>query len=379
VTPAGEMKAKGPANIRDVARLAKVSPGTVSKVLNNLPGIAVQTRERVLRASEELDYRPNRLVRGIFGRRSFTVGLLTSDSYGRFSGPIMAGAEDALGQGELSVIMCDSRGDGGRERAHLEALLERRIDGLIVTGRCSNPRPPVAANLPFPVVYAHTPSSDPGDLSITVDDANAGRLAAQHFVEVGRRKIAHVTGPWDFAAVRKRAQGLTEVLDEHGLSRVGEIRSGYWCESWGREAAKALLAENPDLDAIFCGSDLLARGVADALREAGCAVPDDVAIVGTDNWRLVAEATRPPLTTVDLNLATVGRRSAQALVRAIDGEAASGQLAVPASLVVRRSSGVPYAEAGIPAPGRYHESCIHGATAEPDMVPLAGTSNPVKQ
>ena len=365
-------RANRSASIRDVARLAEVSPGTVSKVLNDLPGIAAATRERVLRASEELDYTPNRLVRGIFGGRSFTVGLLTSDSYGRFSGPIMAGAEDALGQGELSVIMCDSRGDVGRERAHLEVLLERRIDGLIVTGRCSNPRPPVASNLPFPVVYAHTPSSDPRDLSITVDDANAGRLAAQHLVAVGRRKIAHVTGPWDFVAVRKRAEGLAQVLDEHGLSRVGEVRSGYWCESWGREATKALLAESPDLDAIFCGSDLLARGVADALREAGRSVPDDVAIVGTDNWRLLAEAARPPLTTVDLNLATVGRRSAQALLRAIDGGSASGQREVPASLVVRRSSGLPHPEGEMPAPGRYHESCIHGATAESDLVPVAG-------
>jgi LacI family transcriptional regulator len=352
-----------PANIRDVARLAEVSPGTVSKVLNEMPGIAAATRERVLRAREQLDYRPNELVRGIFSRRSFTVGLLTSDSFGRFSGPIMAGAEDALGQGQLSVIMCDSRGDVSREAEHLDALVGRRVDGLIVTGRCSNLRPPVAASLPFPVVYAHTPSSDPKDLSIMVDDEGAGRLAADHLIGVGRRKIAHITGPWDFDAVHKRSSGFIGTLADHGLTLVGKVQAGFWCEAWGREATKALLNAHPDIDAIYCGSDLLARGAADALRESGRSVPEDVAIVGTDNWQLIAEATRPPLTTVDLNLNQVGLRSAQALVQAIEGERLSGQESVPANLVVRGSTGLPFAMTEFPHAGRYHESCIHPAQA----------------
>jgi LacI family transcriptional regulator len=348
-----------PASIRDVARKAGVSPGTASKALNDLPGIAAKTRERVIAAAAELDYRPNELARGIFARRSFTVGLITSDSFGRFSGPIMAGAEDALGRGQLSVIMCDSRGDVHREAEHLEALVGRRIDGLIVTGRCSNPRPPVAGRLAFPVVYAHTPSTDPNDRSIMVDDVAAGQLAARHLLEVGRRRIGHVTGPWDFDAVRKRAAGFTEALNGHGVELVGEIQARSWSESWGRAAALAILEQHPDIDAIYCGSDLLARAVADALREVGHRVPDDVAIVGTDNWMLMAEAMRPPLTTIDMNLGQVGRLSAQALVRAIDGDGASGQEIVPASLVVRGSTGLPFGSSDVPRDVNYHESCIH--------------------
>lgn len=347
------------ASIRDVARAAGVSPGTVSKVLNDMPGIAAPTRARVTLAAKKLDYRPNELVRGIFARRSFTVGLITSDSFGRFSGPIMAGVEDALGRGQLSVIMCDSRGDVGREAEHLEVLMGRRIDGLIVTGRCSNPRPPVAESLPFPVVYAHTPSTNPDDLSIMVDDEGAGRLAAEHLAQLGRRRIAQVTGPWDFDAVRKRAAGFAEGLREHGLERAGQIQARFWCESWGREATQELLRRTPDVDAIYCGSDLLARGVADALREVGRKVPDDIAIVGTDNWELIAESMRPPLTTVDLSLARVGQRSAQALVAAIDGERRSGQEVVPGSLVVRASSGMPFEASDLPDAGSYHDSCIH--------------------
>lgn len=348
-----------PATIRDVARRAGVSPGTASKVLNDMPGIAAATRERVRQASRDLGYGPAELARGTFARRTFTVGLLTSDSFGRFSGPIMAGAEDALGSGAVSVIMCDSRGDPAREREHLATLVSRRIDGLIVTGRCSNPRPPVAEGLPFPVVYAHTPSTDPADLSVLVDDRGAGRLAAEHLLAAGRRRIAHITGPEDFDAVRHRAAGLREVLDAAGVGLLGEVRTGFWCESWGREATRAALAAHPEVDAIFCGSDLLARAATDALREDGRRVPSEVAVVGTDNWRLVAEAARPPLTTVDLNLTDVGTRAAQALVAAIDGDRRQGTLTVPATLAVRASTGLPYEQSDLPGAGRYHDSCIH--------------------
>ena len=294
----------------------------------------------------------------MFARRSFTVGLLTSDSFGRFSGPIMAGAEDALGRGQVSIIMCDSRGDLERERHHLATLVSRRIDGLIVTGRCSNLRPPVADDLPFPVVYAHTPSTAARDLSILVDDRGAGLLAGEHLLEVGRRRIAHLTGPSDFDAVTQRAAGLRGALAEAGVDLVGTVRTGSWNESWGREAAVAILEAHPDVDAIYCGSDLLARGAAEALRESGRVVGQDVALVGTDNWQLMAEATRPALTTVDLNLLRVGQRSAQALVAAIDGDQLQGQEHVPATLVVRGSTGLPY-DASARAVLDYHASCIH--------------------
>jgi LacI family transcriptional regulator len=348
-----------PASIRDVAELAGVSPGTVSKALNHRGTLRPETVRRVIDASEQLAYRPNELVRGIFGPRSFTVGLVTSDSFGRFSGPVMAGAEDALGSGELSVIMCDSRGDAEREQRQLTTLLGRRIDGLIVTGRCSNPRPPIATSLPFPVVYAHTPSTDPRDCSVMVDDHGAGRLAAEHLAQVGRRRVAHVTGPPDFDAVTHRADGLAQGLAEHGLEIVGGTRMGDWSEAWGRHGAAQVRGEHPDIDAIYCGSDLIARGVTEALTEAGVSVPDDVAVVGTDNWALIARAARPPLTTVDMRLSEVGRRAAHFLIAAIDGQRISGRHVAPAELVVRASTGVPYLDPGADAPRSYHDFCIH--------------------
>jgi LacI family transcriptional regulator len=354
---------QGQASIRDVAELAGVSPGTASKALNHRGSLRPQTIERVLVASEQLGYRPNELVRGIFGRRSFTVGLITTDSFGRFSGPVMAGAEDALDSGELSVIMCDSRGDPDRERRHLTTLLGRRIDGLIVTGRCSNPRPPISSSLPFPVVYAHTPSTDPHDCSVMVDDEGAGRLAARHLIEVGRRGVGHITGPPDFDAVTRRAAGLAHGLHEAGLTVIGGTRTGDWSEAWGRSAATGLFSEHPNVDAIYCGSDLIARGVVDALAAAGVSVPDRIAIVATDNWALIARAARPSLTTVDMRLHEVGHLAARFLIDAIEGRAISGRHVVPAEIVVRASTGLPYLDPEADAPRRYHDFCIHDPRA----------------
>ena len=178
---------RGQASIREVADLAGVSPGTASKALHHRGALRPQPIERVLAASEQLGYRPNELVRGIFGRRSFTVGLITTDSFGRFSGPVMAERRGTPWTQESCpvITMRQPPGTPSRERRHLTTLLGRRIDGLIVTGRCSNPRPPISSSLPFPVVYAHTPSTDPHDCSVMVDDEGAGRLAARHLIGGG--------------------------------------------------------------------------------------------------------------------------------------------------------------------------------------------------
>jgi LacI family transcriptional regulator len=113
-------------------------------------------------AAEQLGYQPNALARGLLAGRTFTVGLITTDSFGRFSIPVMQGAEDALGPGRIAVLLCDSRDDQIREQHYLRTLLERRVDGIIVTGRRQDPREPIGSDIPVPVVYAMTSSTNPG-------------------------------------------------------------------------------------------------------------------------------------------------------------------------------------------------------------------------
>jgi len=316
--------------IRDVAAEAGVSIGTASKALNGQGKLRAETRERVAEAAQRLGFAPNTLAQALLAGRSFTVGLITTDSFGRFSIPVMLGAEDALGTGQVSVFMCDTRDDPERERRYIEMLSARRVDGLIVTGRRVEPRPPVVAGPGIPVVYAMTQSLGEDGPAVLPDDEGGGRAAAEHLLAAGRRRIGHITGPERFL--------FSAALAARGLEPHGGVRFGEWSERWGREAATQLLADRPDLGAVFCGSDQIARGVGDTLRAAGRRIPGDVALVGFDNWEPMALGAQPPLTSVDMCLEEVGRAAAELLLAAIADEPARGVRTVPSRLVVRQSS-----------------------------------------
>jgi LacI family transcriptional regulator len=321
-----------------VAAEAGVSIGTASKALNGQGKLRAETRERVAEVAQRLGFAPNTLAQALLAGRSFTVGLITTDSFGRFSIPVMLGAEDALGTGQVSVFMCDTRDDPERERRYVETLAARRVDGLIVTGRRIEPRPPVAAGPGIPVVYAMTQPMGEDGPAVLPDDEGGGRAAAEHLLQGGRRRIGHITGPERFLGARMRAAGFGAALAAAGLRPHGGVRFGEWSERWGREAAARLLAKEPGTDAIFCGSDQIARGVADTLRATGRAIPGDVALVGFDNWEPMALGAQPPLTSVDMCLEEVGRAAAGLLLAAIAGDPERGSRRVPSRLVIRQSS-----------------------------------------
>src|SRR5262252_2602039 len=199
--------------IRDVAAEAGVSIGTASKALNGQGKLRTETRERVAEVAQRLGFAPNTLAQALLAGRSFTVGLITTDSFGRFSIPVMLGAEDALGIGQVSVFMCDTRDDPVRERRYVEMLWGRRVDGLLVTGRRVEPRPPVQAPPGIPVVYAMTQPDGGSSRSLSggavlPDDEGGGRAAGEHLLAIGRRRIAHIAGPRRFLAARLRARGF---------------------------------------------------------------------------------------------------------------------------------------------------------------------------
>ncbi len=328
-----------PTTLNDVAKLAGVSIATVSKALNGRGQVRAETRERVLHAAERLKFTPNPLAQGLLAGRTGTVGLLTNDLEGRFSLPILMGAEDAFGAGSISVFLCDARGDAIREQHHLKALISRRVDGLIVVGYRPEPRMSLGQDIPVPIVYAYAPSIDPRDTSVISDNTGAGAMAAEHLVLQGRTRIAYVGGDITYSAATQRADGAAARLAQHGLAFVGgEPLFGSWNEGWGRAAVRVLLSRHPDLDAIICGSDQIARGALDALREAGRDVPGDIAVMGHDNWEQIATQSRPPLSTIDMNLEELGRLAAELLFAAMDGAARPGIHSVPTRLVQRSST-----------------------------------------
>ncbi|RUM24969.1 LacI family transcriptional regulator [Rhizobium vallis] len=327
---------RGRITIHEVASAAGVSISTASKALNDTGRMGAETRERVKRIAGEIGYRPNALARGLLSKRSFTIGLLTNDTYGRFTLPVMAGISDALVDHGVSVFLCAIEDDPALAQIHVDAMLDKQVDGIIATGKRLDRRLPVdLSNLHVPVVYAFTEGTQ-NSVTFRSDDEQGARLAVEWLMKIGRRRIAHITGPEDFFSVRERAGAYHQVAGHRE-----PVLYGVWSESWGHEAIEELWkrpGEKPD--AIFCGNDQIARGAADALRERGVKVPQDVSVIGFDNWEIVAAQTRPPLTTVDMELKELGRQAGLTVLALAEGRPVEpGVRKLPCRLIVRQSCG----------------------------------------
>jgi len=329
------------ATIRDVAARAGVSIGTASKALNDNGRLKQETRDKVIAAAQELGFRPNAMAQSLHRTKSMTVGILTTDSVGRFTFPIFEALEERLAEHGIAVFMCNATEDPAREKQHIDQLLGKRIDGLVVTARRMDRRPAIAVpGKTMPVIYVFSQTDDPDALCLVPDDYGGAVLGVEHLIAGGRKRIAHITGPERFEAVTLRQKGFADALSKAGLPQIaGFYRNGQWSEQSGREAVAELFdGEQTQPDALFCGNDQIARGATDALRERGLRVPQDVAVVGFDNWDVMALAARPPLTSVDMNLRALGRAAGERLIAMIAGERLKGVERLPCSLVVRQSS-----------------------------------------
>ena len=325
---------------RDVAKAAGVSISTVSKAMNGNPGMGAETRSRVLNAAKVIGFRRNDLAHALHRGTSKTVGIVSSDNFGRFTMPIAAGLEMQFASQQISVFLCNATDDAEIEKRHISQLLAKRVDGLVFTARRLDRRPaPRSEDLGIPIVFAFSQGDNAEVPSLLPDDVQGARLAVEHLLSLGHRRIAHITGPQHFEAVQQRMQGYQQALQKAGTANYNEIRLGRWSEAAGYEMTRSLLEEKGERpDAIFCGSDQLARGVVDCLRERGLSVPQDISIVGFDNWDVMVEAARPCLTSVDMNLKALGAAAGQTLMRLMDGEHVSGVERLACSLIVRQST-----------------------------------------
>ncbi len=327
--------------IHDVAALAGVSISTVSKALTGGGRMREETREKVKQAANKLGFLPNSLAQSLHRNSSRTIGILSTDRFGRFSFPIIEAMEEVLADEGIGIFMCNATDDSERERQHIAQLLSKRVDGIVVTARRADSRPPInLEGRSIPVVYVFSQCDGAKSLSLLPDDEGGAELATTHLLKQGRKRIAHITGPEGFEAVRLRHRGYETALKQAGLAPSSDLFvSGAWSEAWGSEAAARLLALKNPPDAIFCGNDQIARGAVDHIRESGRRVPDDIAVVGYDNWDVMASACRPPLTSIDMNLSALGREAGLSLLKLMAGEELAGVRRLPCSLAVRSSCG----------------------------------------
>lgn len=176
--------------------------------------------------------------------------------------------------------------------------------------RETNPRPTLGHDWGVPLVYVYGPSTDTEDCSVTCDNVDAGCMAINHLISCGRRHIAIIGGGETYTAATDRTKGALEALAELGIEPAGPIRYGKWDEGWGRAATCLLLDQGVTFDAVVCQNDQLARGCIDVLKQQDLRIPDDVAVIGHDNWSVLTSSSGPALTSIDNETETIGRRAA---------------------------------------------------------------------
>ncbi len=331
--------------LRDVARLARVHPGTVSRALNDETRALVneETARRVLRAAEQLGYRPNPIARGLKTNRSYTIGVLVPDLTNPLFPPMVRGIEDRLREAGYTALIANTDNDARRERVDFEAMRARRVDGFITaTARLDHELlSEIAAGAPLVLVNRRV--EDATLPSASVDDREGVRLAVAHVVGLGHRRIAHLGGPQDISTGHQRHLGFREAMRALGLEadraliRFGET----FTEPAGARVARELLAEHADVTAVVAGNDLIALGCFDALRERGLACPQQVSVVGFNDMPF-ADRFSPPLTTVRIPHREIGAAAADLLLELLAEPAAPPrQVLLAPTLTVRASTAAP--------------------------------------
>ena len=339
---------RAPVTIRDVARVAKVHPGTVSRALNADTRSLVneETAERVLRAAEELGYRPNPIARGLKTNRSYTIGVLIPDITNPLFPPILRGIEDRLGEAGYTSLIVNTDNDADRERSHIEAMRARQVDGFIsATARLDRELLAEAAAAEKPLVLVNRSLEDGSAPAVTVDDAFGIRLAVEHIAGLGHKRIGHVAGPQNLSTGHRRYLGFVEAMTDAGLEVQREyVRFSKWfTEDEGARVCAELLDAAGELTAIVAANDLLALGCYDALEERGLRCPEDISIVGFNDMPFV-DRLRPPLTTVRVPQREIGTVAADLMLqRLTDGADGASQILLEPTLVVRGSTAPPRA------------------------------------
>jgi DNA-binding LacI/PurR family transcriptional regulator len=331
--------------IADVARLAGVSRGAVSFALNDRPGVADETRARILAAATELGFTPSHRARALSSSRALTVGLVIArhpETLGAdpFFPAFIAGIEMTLaerGQGLLLQMVPDQES----ERRNYETLAANgRVDGVFLTDlRVDDPRPTLLESLGLPSVVIAPAAIGGRSPVVAVDDRPGVTAAVEHLVSLGHRRIAHVAGPQEFVHSRSRQQAWAEALVAAGLEESPCVWSDF-SPSGGAQATHELLDLPQPPTAIVYANDLMAIAGTSAAQARGLHVPDHLSVIGFDDTA-ISGYLRPPLTTVRTDAVAWGRAAAECLLELVNGATCPDALLPPPELVLRHSTAPP--------------------------------------
>jgi LacI family transcriptional regulator len=332
------------ATLRDVARLADVHPGTVSRALNPETRRLVndETAQRVLEAAATLGYRPNPIARGLKTNRSYTVGVLVPDLMNPLFPPIVRGIQDKLEQAGYTPLIANTDNDRERERNDFEAMRARQVDGVITaTARLDHGVLDEMAAAGLPIVLVNRRVDDGLLPSATADDHEGARLAVAHLAALGHTRIALLGGPQELSTGRLRREGFLDGMAEAGLEVDPElVRFGAaFTEPEGARLCRELMTRYPT--AIVAGNDLMALGSYDVFLELGLHCPSDISVIGFNDMPF-SERFDPPLSTIRIPQYEIGAAAAGLLLEQLgQGETDVRHVVLEPELVVRASTGPP--------------------------------------
>jgi LacI family transcriptional regulator len=310
------------------------------------------TARKVLEAALALDYRPNRMARGLRTNRSFTVGVVIPDITNPLFPPIVRGIEDVLGEAGYTALVANSDNDPERERLHFESLRARQVEGfLMATAQRDYPLSREASRAGVPMVLINRTTERKAVSSVVGDDRQGIRLAVDHLASLGHTRIAHVAGPQAVSTGFGRHRAFLDSMRAGGLKPDPRlIAMGSWfTEAEGASAFGRLLETKRSFTAVVAGNDLMALGCYDVLAETGMRCPEDVSIVGFNDMPFL-DKLRPPLTTIRIPHYEIGARAARLLLERLENpELPPERVLLRCELVVRGSTAAP---AGRPARSR---------------------------
>lgn len=338
----GTQPARRP-TLDEVARRAGVSRAAASRAINNARHVSSATREAVELAIRELGYVPNPTARALATQRAGAVILAVShDDPALFADPffgqVIVGVSAALETTDLVLMLALASSSRGRERVQ-RVLRSRRADGVMLLAlRGDDPLYHLTEQLDLPVVVGGRPLHGEPAWYVDADNRGGARQATEHLIATGHRRIATISGQSDSRASADRLRGFQETMALAGLDNTW-IDHGDFTEDSGAQATTRLLADHPDLDAIFAASDNMAAGALRTLKAHGRSVPADVAVVGFDDLP-IARHTDPPLTSVNQPIQALGLEMAKMLISLIDGDRPTA-LILPTRLIVRESATLP--------------------------------------
>ncbi|WP_406678658.1 LacI family DNA-binding transcriptional regulator [Moorella sp. ACPs] len=324
----------------EVAKLAGVSPSTVSRVLSNSPYVSEETRQRVLEAVKLLEYKPNRLASNLRKMSSKTIVVVLPDITNPFFARILQGLEDVARENGYHVLLGDTGNNLKLEKDFIDLVRERFVDGLILATARIRKEEILAISQEMPVVLACEYVEGYDIPTVSIDNISAARQATEHLINLGHKRIGFITGPLGVILSRDRLKGYRQALLLHEIP-IDEslIQEGDFSVKSGYDIMMKFLAVNPPPTAVFASNDEMAVGAMKAIKHKGMRVPDDVAVIGFDDIPLCT-LVEPELTTIAQPKYEIGTHAMDMLLKIIKKEElVNKQIVLAHHLVVRESCG----------------------------------------